>query len=144
MALLIAAYSAWKTNKFNERQKTLIEVQELLNKRLLEKEQADTIQKNKTGLGVNFIKLGSDSYRLKVWNKGPAPARNVRISFPEGNDIIVDSELTEKFPLESLEVYQSVELIATACMQSKRKHVIKLDWSDDFSEDNEKLLYPTL
>ena len=42
LALLLSAYAAWKTVQFNDRQKSLIESQEKLNQRLLEKEEADS------------------------------------------------------------------------------------------------------
>ncbi len=99
LALVVSIYAAHKTIKFNERQKSLIESQERLNKLLLKKEETESLAGRKADLGVNFIKLGGDHYRLKVWNKGKAPARNVKIAFPEGNDLIPDWELTSKFPL---------------------------------------------
>ena len=110
----------------------------------MEKENEDVLKGKKADLGASFIKLGSNKYRLKIWNKGVATARNVRIEFPEGNDLIMETELTDKFPMESLEKYQSVELIAAVHMQAKRKHVVRLIWEDDAQPYNEKLSYPTL
>lgn len=144
LALLISAYAAWKTVQFNNRQKTLIESQEKLNLRLLEREEADSTSDKKADLGATFIKLGSNKYRLKIWNKGRTAARNVSIEFPEGNDCIIQSDVSEKFPLEALDTHQSVELIAAVHMGTKRKHAIKLIWSDEYSESNEKTVYPTL
>ncbi len=143
-ALLISAYAAWKTVQFNNRQKTLIASQEKLNLRLLEREEADLVSEKKADLGATFLKLGSSNYRLKVWNKGKATARNISIEFPDGNDCIVQSEVSEKFPLEALDTHQSVELIAAVHMGTKRKHAIKLIWSDEFSRCNEKTVYPTI
>ncbi|WP_205012787.1 hypothetical protein [Nitrosomonas sp. HPC101] len=144
LALLISAYAAWKTVQFNDRQKSLIESQEKLNQRLLEREESESISDKKADLGANFIKLGSSKYRLKIWNKGKTTARNVSIEFPEGNDCIVQSDVSEKFPLEALDTHQSVELIAAVHMDTKSKHAIKLIWSDEFSQHNEKTVYPTL
>ncbi len=144
LALLISAYAAWKTVQFNNRQKSLIESQEKLNLRLLEREEADSTSDKKADLGATFIKLGSSKYRLKIWNKGKTTARNVSIEFPEGNDCIIQSDVSEKFPLEALDTHQSVELIAAVHMGTKRKHAIKLIWSDEYSESNEKTVYPTL
>lgn len=144
LALLISAYAAWKTVQFNDKQKSLIESQEKLNQRLLEKEDADSIADKKADLGATFIKIGSSKYRLKIWNKGKTTARNVSIEFPEGNDCIIQSDVSEKFPLESLDTHQSVELIAAVHMGTKSKHVIKLVWADEFSQNNEKTVYPTL
>lgn len=144
LALLLSTYATWQTVSFNKKQKSLVESQEKLNKLLLEKEHEGVIRDKSADLGASFIKLGSSKYRLKIWNKGSSAARNVRIEFPEGNDIINNSEVIEKFPMESLEKHQSVELIASVHMQTKRKHVIRLIWEDDAEQHNEKLSYPTL
>ena len=143
-ALLLSAYATWKTFKFNERQKSLIESQEKLNKILLEKEEQETENTKKADLGTTFVKLGSGKYKLKIWNKGKTCARNVRIEFPEGNDVLIQSDIDRKFPLETLDTHQSVELIAAIHSGSKSKHVIKLLWEDDSNENNEKLTYPTI
>jgi hypothetical protein len=144
MAFLLSAYATWKTIKFNDRQKSLIESQEKLNQRLLEKEDSESTVEKKADLGATFIKLGSTQYRLKIWNKGKATARNISIDFPEGNDCFIESDINSKFPMETLDTHQSVELIAAVCMGTKNKHMIKLCWADDFSPTNEKIVYPTL
>jgi hypothetical protein len=144
LALLVSIYAAYKTIKFNERQKSLIESQERLNALLLKKEETESLSSQKADLGVSFIRLGNSNYRLKVWNKGKVPAKNVKIAFPGGNEIIPDSELMNKFPLESLEGYQSVELIAYVHMGTKGKQVVSLVWSDDFQNNNEKTFFPTI
>lgn len=110
----------------------------------MNKENQDALNDKSANLGASFIKLGSSKYRLKIWNKGSSTARNVRIEFLEGNDVIINSEVIEKFPMESLEKHQSVELIASVHMKTKRKHVIRLIWEDDAQYHNEKLSYPTL
>jgi hypothetical protein len=94
-------------------------------------------------LGANFVKLGSNNYRLKIYNKGKSTVKNVRIEFPEGNDILIQSDVDNKFPLESLESFQSVELLVSEHMGTKSKHMIRLIGSDDTDEQNEKLVYLT-
>jgi hypothetical protein len=144
LALLLSGYAIRITYKFNERQKSLIESQEKLNNLLLEKEISETKNDKRADLSASFVKLGSGNYRLKIWNKGKASAKHVRVEFPEGNDIFMESEIADKFPLESLETYQAVELYAAVDLQTKAKHTIKLIWSDDVRENNEKIVYPTL
>jgi len=144
LAFLLSGYATWQTVSFNKKQKSLVESQEKLNNLLLEKENEDALKEKRADLGASFIKLGSSKYRLKVWNKGSSTAKNVRIEFPEGNDVVIDSEVTEKFPMESLERHQSVELIAYVHGQTKRKHVVRLIWEDDAQSLNEKLSYPTI
>lgn len=143
-ALALSAYATWKTFKFNERQNALIESQERLNKLLLDKEASEVVNIKKADLGATFVKLGSHKHRLKIWNKGKSAARNVLLDFPEGNDCLIQSDIDSKFPLEILETHQSVELIAAVSMDTKSKHPIKLIWSDDFSEHNEKMVFPTI
>jgi hypothetical protein len=143
-ALLLSAYATWTTFKFNQRQNKLIESQDRLNKLLLEKESTEILNIKKADLGATFIKIGSSNYRLKIWNKGKAAARNVTLDFPEGNDCLIQSDIDAKFPLETLDALQSVELIAAISLDSRSKHPIKLIWSDDFSEDNTKVVYPTI
>ncbi len=144
LALLLSGYATWQTVSFNKKQKSLAESQERLNNLLLEKQSEESLREKRADLGASFIRLGSNSYRLKIWNKGVSTARNVKIEFPEGNDVIIDSEITDKFPMESLERHQSVELIASVHMQTKSKHVIRLIWEDDAQSHNEKTSYPTL
>lgn len=144
LAFLLSGYATWQTVSFNKKQKSLVESQEKLNNLLLEKENEGALKEKSADLGASFIKLGSSKYRLKIWNKGSATAKNVRIEFPEGNDVVIESEVADKFPMESLERHQSVELIAVVHMQTKRKHVVRLIWEDDAQSHNEKLSYPTL
>ena len=144
LAFLLSAYATWQTVSFNKKQKYLVESQEKLNIRLLEKEDEDVLKGRQADLGASFIQLGNNKYRLKIWNKGAATARNVRLEFPVGDEIVIDSDVTDKFPMESLERHQSVELIAMVYRQTKRKHVVRLIWEDDSQAYNEKLSYPTL
>jgi hypothetical protein len=144
LALVVSGYAAWTTSKFNQRQKSLIESQERLNALLLVKEEGEAAEEKKADLGATVIKLGSSNYRVKIWNKGKAPARNISIDFPDGNDVIINSEVERKFPLEVLDRLQAVELIAAVHTGIKSKHTVRLTWSDDFRETNEKTVYLTV
>jgi len=143
LALVLSAYATVMTVRFNRRQKCLVESQESLNKRLLAREDDQAKADRQADLGANFVKIGSSNWRLKVVNKGKAVARNVTISFPEGQDCFIQSDIDSKFPLEVLEPMQGVELIAAIDYGSKSKYPIALAWADDFQESNEKTVYPT-
>jgi hypothetical protein len=126
------------------RQKTYAENQDRLNKILTEKELQATQIEKKADLGASLFQSGSKGgYRIKIWNKGRASAKNVKIEFPEGNEIINESELRSKFPLEALEPQAGVELWAIVHMGTKPKHVVKLLW-DDIDERNEKVVHLTI
>jgi len=143
-ALLLSMYATFTTAHFNRRQQSLIDSQERLNNLLLEKEQAGSLGEKRADLGASLIKLGKNKHRVKVWNQGKCPARNVQVEFPDGNDLVIPNDVDGKFPLEALATYQSVELIATVHMGTKAKHQIKLIWEDDDSANNEKVIYLTL
>lgn len=82
---------------------------------------------------------------MKIRNKGKATAKNIRLSFPEGNDSFVHPhDVKKKFPLEALETFASVELLVVSDLTTKPKQVIHLLWDDDFGSDQEKLVYLTL
>jgi hypothetical protein len=143
LAFLLSVYATCKTDKFNKRQNDMAEVQVELNKLLLRKETNEAIGSFKAELGVNFIKLAKN-HKLKVFNKGKGPAKNVRINFPAGNEIIPESDVESKFPLEVMEQHQSVELIAAIHFNSPNKMIIELVWDDDTGLNQSKLFDPTV
>lgn len=131
IAVVVAFYYGWQNSK--------------LTKRLLVKEDGEAEARSRADLGANFTKIGSNNYRLKVFNRGSSNARNVRIEFDDKQDhCFIQSDIDSKFPHECLEPHQGVELIAAIHMGSKRKHPLKLIWDDDFKSGNEKMVYPTI
>lgn len=144
VALLFSGYATWRSRGLRKKEEELIEIQHKLNALMLDKEEREAQSANAAELGANFITLGSKKHRLKVFNKGKATAYQVSLEFPEGNDSIMDSDLQEKFPMESMEPGQSVELIASFSMQTKRKQAIKLHWKNAGGESFEKVAHATL
>lgn len=144
LALVLAIVATVNTIRFNSRQKSLIETQELLNQRLLAREESDAEASQRADLSANVIKVGRSDWRVKVYNRGRAVARNVTLSWPSDDGLLMQSDVDSKFPLEELEPAHGVELHALAYMGSRSKHEITLRWSDDFSKTNEKTVYLTV
>jgi hypothetical protein len=144
LALVFSVYATFKTVQFNNRQQEVIKSQAQLNELLLSKEAAGVELDKQADLGATFLKLGNSKYRLKVFNKGKAPAKHVTIHFPEGNEVILESDIERKFPLQLLDVHQSVELIAAVHSETKLKHLIKLEWEDGRTGRAAKELWATL
>lgn len=144
LAFLLSLFTTWKTIQFNNRQRSLIEGQEALNKRLLEREDVEAREAKTADIGISVYKVGSSSYRLKVFNKGKSSARGVTLGFPEGNEWLLEDDMNSKFPLEVMYPHQGVELIASIHMGSKSKHPILVKWDDDYRAGNSKTLYATL
>lgn len=121
-----------------------MEIQKKLNTLMLDKEKREAAHEKEADLGANFVTIGSEKYRLRISNKGRAAAYHVTIDFPEGNDIILEDDIQEKFPLELLERGQSVELVAMIAMGTKRKLAIRLSWQSADGERFEKTVYATV
>ncbi len=144
IAVLLSAYAVLTTSRFNRRQLSLIKTQEELNKLLLEQGHTEAQALLKADVGANFVKIGRGAYRLKIFNKGKSVAKNVRIEFPDGDDPLPLDELNSKFPMETLECHQSVDLVVAVHFETKMKHKIRLMWEDEISTDNEKTSFLTL
>lgn len=143
-ALLISAYATYQSLKFKKNEKELVEVQKKLNQLLLKKEEKEASQEGRASLGANFITVGKHKYRLKIFNKGSGPAFNVQISFPDGNDVVSEYSIKQRFPLEKMDRGQSLDLLSSFASQEKRKLRVKLKWENEDGGKQENLLYPTL
>lgn len=143
LALILSFYATWRSFRFKKSEQEMLEIQKNLNILMLERERRVNEQSAKADLGAAFVSIGTKKHRLKIFNKGKAMARNVKISFPEGNELIIEQDIQQKFPLETLESGQSVELIASVALNTKRKLAIELSWDDDTGEQN-KVVHVTL
>lgn len=137
VALLISGYVAWHQRGINASQKKV-------NELLLQQGENEAQATKKADLGASFLKLGKSNHRLKIWNKGKATARNVRIAFPDGNQFVAEDDVRRKFPLETLEQFQAVEVIAFLSLGTDGKHHVQLIWDDDSGDDIEKSVYVTI
>ena len=137
IALFVSGYVAWHQRSINESQRKV-------NMLLLQQGEAEALDLKKAELSASFLTLGKHSHRLKIWNKGRATAKNVRIGFPEGNDFVTEDDVQRKFPLEALEQYQSVEVIAYVDYASEGKHVVELTWDDGTGSNKMKKVYVTI
>ena len=144
LAFAMSAYSTKKTIDFNKRQNDFIETNDKLNKMLLDKEQQESLVQKQADISATFINIGKNTHRLKVFNKGKSVASNVRIEFPSGNEVLVEGDLKQKFPMPTLEPQQSVELIAAVHMQSPRRMDLRFVWDDQSGQDRDKLIHLTL
>jgi hypothetical protein len=144
LALGLSAYSMKKTFDFNKRQKEFIETNDKLNQLLLEKEMQEGLLQKKADISANFIKIGKNQHRLKIFNRGPNTATNVRLEVPQGNEILIDADVNEKFPIPILEQHQSVELIADVHQLSPSRMNLKVVWDDASGLNHEKILTPTI
>lgn len=142
-ALVIAIWSAWKTDRFNKRQTTFEETNERLNLMLIEKEAAETAAQKQGDLSANFYQAAKNDYRLKVFNRGRGAATNVRFEVLDEGDLFIEEDVARKFPIPVLEQHQSVELIGAVHMGSPSRAHIRLSWDDATGKGHQKELHPS-
>jgi hypothetical protein len=128
------------TYRFNERQKKFFENQELLNKTLLRQVDAENKEKKQADFGARITALGRSDSRLKIFNQGKAPARNVRLEVLEGDDMFMTGDLPEKFPAERIDAGNGIEVHVVLALNGPRKVKLRLRWEDDHSSHREKVL----
>lgn len=138
--------SEYKSRKSDSEQRVMKEEQDRLRKLLLEKETKSAISDMRAELGARLVKLGKNSYRLKVANRGKVEARNVRLLFPDddGNEYLSLHDVRDKFPYEVLHPQHGVEIIASISMGSKTKYRIKMMWDDDYKNGNEEEFFVSI
>ena len=144
LALALSSYATWRSHRFKAKEAELIDLQREVSSLVLEKEQREAEQSGRAELGASFVSIGSKKHRLKIFNKGKVPAHGVTIEFLEDNDVVPESEIRDKFPMEHIDPGQAVELIAAVHLGTKRKHAIRLKWKDEGGSEREKDVYPTL
>ncbi|EDV5768758.1 hypothetical protein AAC43_001221 [Salmonella enterica subsp. diarizonae] len=143
-ALVVSIYtiisSEIKSRKSDKEQMVIKEEQDRIRRLLLDKETKLALEEKRADLNANLVKIGTNKYKLKIFNKGKAAARSVRIAFPDndGEEFLIMSEIERKMPYEVLYSQQMIELIASIHMGSKSKYKIRLLWCDDYNKMNEQ------
>jgi hypothetical protein len=143
-ALFLSGYAVWTTSRFNKRQLKLMERQEQLADLEISRNEVEKRVADSADMGANLVKVSRNNWRLKLYNRGPAIARNVRMEFPDGNDLVVESEVRDKLPMEMMEQHQVVELICAIYIGSKVKHRIQIIWDDASHENRSKFVDLTI
>lgn len=143
-ALLLSAYATWRAHRVSSRQERVLELEEKVHALTLEREARLAISAEQADVSCSLVKLGSSKYRLKVFNRGKAVARNVRIELADSSDLVPESEVRRKFPMRVIEPGQAVELMAMVHMQTKSRHSVRLHWEDANGANQVKELDVTL
>jgi hypothetical protein len=111
----------------------------LKNYELAEKEK----EQHKTScVEARIIHITKDDYRIKVWNSGNAPAKNVNATWEKESRFVFFDK--EKLPFELLEPQKSFELRISPFSGSPRKLCITTSWEDDKGEIQSKVQWSDL
>lgn len=117
--------------------------QHALNKVLLDQASAADAALKRARVSAKLIEDGRGIFRLRVFNTGPAIARNVRLDIKECADLLDSKDIDDKFPLD-MEPQQSVNLITSVTFGMQSKYKLTMHWDDDSGKDNSASVYVTI
>ena len=136
-ALIISWVSLRMSKRTNARQ-------DELNQLLIERETKAEEDSRRADLSANLVKVGKSNWQLKVFNRGKATARNVRlIDLQEDNSVLVRRHIQRKFPVPFLEQHQYVEVAVISLLNGPSRAHIKLVWDDESGDGKEKEVTPS-
>ncbi|WP_298356019.1 hypothetical protein [uncultured Litoreibacter sp.] len=96
----------------------------------LEKEKAVLRESESAMVSARLYEHSKGRWKIRVFNTGPAAAKNVAIVADAEDSFITENELKRKFPVKKLTKGQHVELNAFIHLSSPGKETIRLIWED--------------
>jgi hypothetical protein len=144
LALIVSAISLYVTWRGNQRQSNLIDRESEVARISIEKDFAQAKEKKQANVSAKLVKLGKSTWKLRVFNTGPADARNVNLELSEQNEMVQLNLIKDILPLKSLEKGQSIDLMVAVYIGTKPKESITLVWDDESSATRSKTIEITL
>lgn len=126
LALGFSLYTHFKYDDKIKKQNALI------NKFTLEKLKKEVELEKKAIIEVNVLRGDKSKITLKVYNKGRAIAKNVRVTFPGDPNVHIREYLS---PVD-INPQNSMEIFLTVFMGSPSTLQIDFEWEDGFKLDN--------
>jgi len=128
IALFVATGSLWVSFKNSKKTKNL-SLKEVESLRIqIANAQAEHSGGKEADMSARMYKHSKNSWRVKVFNKGPSGAYDVRLEFDDENHFLFNDYVKSKFPMKTMEKGQSVELLAGVFHGSPAKDDITILW----------------
>ena len=137
IALFVTLKSTRASERLSEREIELVRFQ-------LGKAQKEVENERKAEVSARLYKVERNTWRLKVFNTGPAEAKNVRLILDDQNEIVSAGAVSDKFPMARMERHQTVEIRTAVHMGSPPKEWLHLMWDDSSGIDRENRVEITL
>ena len=138
---IIALFIARKANMDNSHL-TIREAEYL--RLLIAKEQREHQNNERTVVSARLYKSGKSEWKLRVFNRGPAEARNIRIELLEEASFFDPQWVSKKFPMPRMESGQSVDLLAFVHLGSHSKEDLRLIWDDQSGTNRSQTVTVTI
>lgn len=127
LAIIGTAFTYFKHDrKIKEQEKTINDYQ-------LEKIKEEKVQKTQAIIRASLIKGNKGHRILRVYNKGQAIARNVRLIIKDEPDYLYS---TNPFPFPALNEHENVDLNISLHSGTPDNISIEILWDDESATDN--------
>lgn len=144
LSLLLSVFVYFSSRNYSKKNENLITREVELIRLQIDKELRGRNDKLKANVSARMYNVGKNKWKIKIYNAGPATAKNVIISAYEKDGFIRETLIAEKFPMRKMESSQSVEFNAFVHMQSSSKETIELTWDDPSKLQNKNTIEITL
>ncbi|MDJ0821116.1 MAG: hypothetical protein QNJ09_04790 [Paracoccaceae bacterium] len=112
---------------------------------MIDRERREHAKSLEADVSARLTKEGKNDWRLKIYNRGPAPAHNVKMEILHQNSFFEADWVDEKLPVATLEPQHTVSI--HAFVHSGKNHSqedVKLFWSDGSEMEKQKTVTVTL
>lgn len=128
-ALLMSVYTFFKHDK------KLKDQEKRLNAIAIQKYEEEEMLKRRADVKANIFKEGEKGKRiLRIYNRGQANARNIRLNILSETDGLILFRFDEKLPYELLTPYDKFDLILFCTGEFVPTLKIQLIWDDDYND----------
>ena len=110
-ALLVTLRSFKSESRLTDREIELVRIQ-------IQQARGEAKREKTASVSARLNRIDKANWRLRVFNTGPAIARNVRLLLDDQNHVVEECFANDKFPMSKLEKGQSVDLAAVVHMQT--------------------------
>lgn len=143
IVLLLVLYIIYKKFRYHQLKKDYDSLQLQMDRVLLREQATLALEGEKADMEADFVKSDHDSHpKLRIRNVNQALAKNIRIDFPNGNNLLLKKEVDAIFPIDTLNKHKEILLSIAVYNNAPRKIAIELIWDDGYNMNNSKLITP--
>ena len=136
VSIVFAFISLAKSSKAQKLQNKVNELELKIKQHEIEKLDKEKEAAKLACVEARMVKLGKNSFKLKVWNSGGNTAYNVTAKFEDNSEIIIMDK--EKMPYEELESKKFFELTLILYYTPQLKARVLTEWDDEQGEHKSK------
>lgn len=125
-ALILSLFTYFKHERKIKKQ------EEQINKDQLEKIKAEKVESKRAIVEANVVKGAKGQRTVKVYNRGKAVAREVKVNFKESEGYFV---VNNPFPCE-IRPQQSWNISLVTFMGGSDIATVELEWKDELQDNN--------